>query len=48
MKTTVDLPDPLFHKLKEAAVAQGTSPERYIIIELEKKFSGKKVFSYPG
>jgi hypothetical protein len=39
MKTTVDLPDPLFHKLEQAAAAQGTSPERYIIIELEKKFS---------
>jgi hypothetical protein len=35
----VDLPDPLFHKLEQAAAAQGTSPERYIIIELEKKFS---------
>lgn len=36
MKTTVDLPDPLFRKVKASAAEQGMSLKRYITEAMER------------
>ena len=38
MKTTLELPESLFQKLKQAAAARGTSPEKLIVTALENNF----------
>ena len=42
MRTTIDLPDPVFRRLKAAAALQGTSLKDLILRAVEKELTGAR------